>query len=1119
MEDGRDRARRSTGPSGDGGRRRAREESAEDVLARFGLLDSAAGNGAPAPPSPPTGGRAARRHAAEERELDADPYAPSTRARDLPPDGGGRRAARPAQPPSQSGRHASVPAGESRHGVRGTPEGTGRHASGAGLADAGPGTGSRSADAPREGRRAAGPLGEPGPSRGAAPGSTAQPRSGRRHAIDPEPEPRGAVTPPPPGRRAAAGPDDFGGPPVEPRRRRRAAPDHDEVPARRPSGRHAPAGEAPAAPQRGPAPRAQEAGAAPDRNGRPRGDAGPGALGRDQAPARARRSAADPAGPARRAAPESTGGSRSVPARSAGRPPDQPPRPASAGPTGTGRRRAVDPASEVDRSAPSQAVRRGTPPAAPAGRPAGPESTGGARRALPESTGGTRRSRPDTPADPTGRPSARKPESTGGTRRARPDTPPADATTAMHAGRRTPESTGGSRRALPDTPADPTGRRGVRTPESTGGTRRDQPGGPATGPRKPESTGGTRRSRSDTAADATTAMHAGRREGARPNSPGAAGADPAGTAVTRAVRRPAGPGDGPVLPPTAAETVAVPAAGRRQARPNHDSANHDSAPEAMAPDRSERAELARRIDRTSSVGDRASRIDETLTRLTAAHAGLTLAARDDDDAGLPPPRRKIRITPGRVLATALTLVVFMTTAFGWGTKSWLGASIGDAAALDPESGAIVDAAGQAGDENVLVVATEPGQADPAVPRADTVAVAHIPAGGSPVTVLSFPNDLEINRPPCERWDASTGSYTDETVPAEPRTPLAGALDVGGPRCVTRVVQQLSGLAVTKYVGMDLGAVRTMADAVGGVDVCVPRPVLDGALGPVVPDAGTSHIEGVRVADFVHAGEVQGDPTPDYGRIERQQQVLAAVLDKAVSGTSLLDVGRLAALRPALSKAVVADGVGLDELLALSLSLQHLDADGVTFAAVPTGQPNSRGQAALRDTDAAALFAAVRSNGPMPEQASDPAATDGPAPGDVTVEVLNGSARSGLANEVGETLRSLGFDVGDVHTADEPTQQTVIKFSPDQATAAALLAATVPSATSVPDPGASDVLAAGAGPLVRRGGPRAVRTDRPPVRDHALPRRGRDDMLLSACPYVHRRFTALRTRRSGIPLPS
>src|SRR5688572_31111416 len=37
-----------------------------------------------------------------------------------------------------------------------------------------------------------------------------------------------------------------------------------------------------------------------------------------------------------------------------------------------------------------------------------------------------------------------------------------------------------------------------------------------------------------------------------------------------------------------------------------------------------------------------------------------------------------------------------------------------------------------------------------------------------------------------------------------RTRLSSAFEAGGPRCAVRVVQQLTGLAITKFVGVDLG---------------------------------------------------------------------------------------------------------------------------------------------------------------------------------------------------------------------------------------------------------------------------------------------------------------------------
>jgi hypothetical protein len=74
-----------------------------------------------------------------------------------------------------------------------------------------------------------------------------------------------------------------------------------------------------------------------------------------------------------------------------------------------------------------------------------------------------------------------------------------------------------------------------------------------------------------------------------------------------------------------------------------------------------------------------------------------------------------------------------------------------------------------------------------------------------------------------------------------------------------------------------------------------------------------------------------------------------------------------------------------------------------------------------------------------------------------VQLANAADRPGLAGKIADTLRGLGFGVGEVTNAAQPTPQTLIRYSPDQTAAAQLLAATVPAATTVPDPGATGVL--------------------------------------------------------------
>ncbi|HEX2263483.1 MAG TPA: LytR family transcriptional regulator, partial [Pseudonocardiaceae bacterium] len=127
---------------------------------------------------------------------------------------------------------------------------------------------------------------------------------------------------------------------------------------------------------------------------------------------------------------------------------------------------------------------------------------------------------------------------------------------------------------------------------------------------------------------------------------------------------------------------------------------------------------------------------------------------------------------GKALATAVACLVFTVTAAGWTTTQWLDGQLRNVIALDPDSPAITDADAQRGDENVLLVGSDSrmgalrsdgvGSTDMVGgARSDTVMIAHLPADRSRAVVVSFPRDLQIQRPPCEVWDSASGSYTSQ----------------------------------------------------------------------------------------------------------------------------------------------------------------------------------------------------------------------------------------------------------------------------------------------------------------------------------------------------------------------
>ena len=451
---------------------------------------------------------------------------------------------------------------------------------------------------------------------------------------------------------------------------------------------------------------------------------------------------------------------------------------------------------------------------------------------------------------------------------------------------------------------------------------------------------------------------------------------------------------------------------------------------------------------------------------------------------------------GKVFAATAAILVFVATATAWGFKAYVESSAQTVDALDPDSKAIQDAAAQRGDENFLLVgsdtrsgaAAEDGVGDESAvggARSDTVMIAHIPKNRERAVVVSFPRDLEVTRPQCQGWDAKTGDYTNEQHPAEEQVKLNTAYQIGGPKCVTKMVQELSGLAVNHFVGIDFHGFKGMVEAVEGVEVCVERPLKDDVLGTVVPEAGKNvKLTGDQALNFVRARHVQGDPTSDYGRIIRQQRFLSSLLRKAMSSEVLLDPGKLTNFVEAFSKSTFGDNIGIEQLFTLGQSMQGVEAGRVTFVTVPTvGEANDRGNEDLVVDGTNALFQAIRQDSPLPGESPDKPADqaknqpgqqqaglqqEAGAPVDPTtikIQVLNGGNDTpGIAGDTADRLAEQGFQIMRVDASPENVDATaVIKYSKARAAQAQTLAAAVPGAQLVEDPSMSGAIMLIVGP--------------------------------------------------------
>lgn len=353
--------------------------------------------------------------------------------------------------------------------------------------------------------------------------------------------------------------------------------------------------------------------------------------------------------------------------------------------------------------------------------------------------------------------------------------------------------------------------------------------------------------------------------------------------------------------------------------------------------------------------------------------------------------QRLALLAGKVAVAVVAVLVFLATSAGWAATQWLDGRFRQVSALDPNSEAVTDAPAQYGDENFLLVGSDTragAQAGDDVgtaeqiggARADTIMVAHLPADRSRAVVVSFPRDLQVTRPACEVWDPVSGAYTGETDPGESISKINSAYQIGGPRCLTRVVQQLSGLVVNHFLGVDFQGFKAMVDAVGGVEVCVEQPLEDLELGLIIPRPGVSTISGTTALDFVRARSVVGDPTGDYGRILRQQRFLSSLLRELLSADVLFSGGTLRAVTDAVAANTFGENVEVGTLLRLAQSLQGVDPAEVTFVTVPTvGEANGYGNEELREQDTRLLFQAIITGRPLPGAVPATSHPPGPRP--------------------------------------------------------------------------------------------------------------------------------------------
>ncbi len=541
--------------------------------------------------------------------------------------------------------------------------------------------------------------------------------------------------------------------------------------------------------------------------------------------------------------------------------------------------------------------------------------------------------------------------------------------------------------------------------------------------------------------------------------------------------------------------------GPSAARPSHRRAAPDDEPEEAAPELPVELQDTQVIETPAYSLDTAAELPdlEAANYPTDDEFDITEAERAPEGrASKPKSRRRPILLAARSAAAFSAVLALALTGGAWQWSASKNNRLNIISALDPNSSDIRDPGGQYGDEDFLIVGVDSrsgenadmgaGTTDDADgARSDTVMLVNIPANRKRVVAVSFPRDLAITPIQCESYNPNTGKYgpiydekkgTWGPKMVYTETKLNSAYSFGGPKCLVKEIQKLSGLNINRFIAVDFAGFAKMVDALGGVEVCSRTPLHDYELGTVLDHAGRQVLDGTTALNYVRARQVTTETNGDYGRIKRQQLFLSSLLRSLISEDTLLDLNKLNNVVNMFISLTSVDNVKTKDLVQLGQSLQGMAAGHMTFVTVPTGVTDQNGDEPPRMADVRALFDAIINDDPLPEENDQNAQalggtspTSGPtkapttkktptpaatpeaqhqqvttaSPQDVTVRVSNATTQSGLAATATKQLKNNGFNVMTPDDYPSSVTTTTVLFSPGNEQAAATVASSFANA--------------------------------------------------------------------------
>jgi len=218
-------------------------------------------------------------------------------------------------------------------------------------------------------------------------------------------------------------------------------------------------------------------------------------------------------------------------------------------------------------------------------------------------------------------------------------------------------------------------------------------------------------------------------------------------------------------------------------------------------------------------------------------------------------------------------------------------------------------------------------------RSDTMLIIHLSKSRDRAYIISLPRDSLVVIP------EHVSSSDKKTIIPDRKGKLNSAFSYGGAPLLIETIERATSIKIDHYVEVSFAGFAGIVDALGGIEVCT-KVNIDDPKSHLVLSAGVHTLNGIEALKYVRTRDFDG--RGDIGRMQRQQQFMSAVLNKATSSGTLLNPFKVKNfINASLASVKLDSGLAPDDLLTLAKQMKNLSAGNVRTLTVPLSNANGR----------------------------------------------------------------------------------------------------------------------------------------------------------------------------------